>query len=71
MNVISEILIPKILASKCCGRLKLKGKLFFESINPIVVDPPKIILQNAAMGLLFFQNNAPNTGINNPDTIKA
>ena len=71
MNVIKDTLIPNIFASKCSGKFILKGNLLFERISPIVVEPPSNILQKAAIGLLFFQNKAPKTGTNNPETIKA
>ena len=71
MNVISEIKIPKILASKYFGNEYPKGNSFFDKIKLIVVVPPKSILQKAAFGLLLCQNKAQITGTNKPETINA
>lgn len=57
--------MPKKFASRP------KGKDISDKIRVKVVPPPKSIEKRAAFEEGFFKNRAPNTGTNNPETIKA
>ena len=64
-KTIPDRVIPNTLASRP------RGRRWVASSSAMVVLPPVIMAQNAAVLEDRFQNSAPMTGTNNPETIKA